>query len=58
LGNPKVSRVPVKVFILVQHNNKVMRNQLRAFGVIVVLIVLVMMLSVISVKLTAMVIGA
>lgn len=35
-----------------------MRNQLRAFGVIVVLIVLVMMLSVISVKLTAMVIGA
>ncbi len=34
-----------------------MKNQLRAFGVIVVLIVLVMMLSVISVKLTAMVIG-
>ncbi len=35
-----------------------MKTQLRAFGVIVVLIVLVMMLSVISVKLTAMVIGA
>jgi hypothetical protein len=35
-----------------------MKNQVRAFGVIVVLIVLVMMLSVISVKLTAMVIGA
>jgi hypothetical protein len=34
-----------------------MKTQLRAFGVIIVLIVLVMMLSVISVKLTAMVIG-
>lgn len=34
-----------------------MKNQVRAFGVILVLIVLVMLLSVISVKLTAMVIG-